>query len=85
MRNAKTTVKEAAVKQLIDKLEKKHTSLRKAAKALGTSHTRLMNWRDGQQRDFLEFLELIRKDLDIPDMEFWKSVMGKSNARKKNL
>jgi len=78
--DAKTALTGSAVKKLIDELEREFKSLRKAAKALGTSHTRLMNWRDGQQSEFISFLEKIRKALKIPEDEFWKMVRGKEKS-----
>lgn len=65
------TVEPNAVKELIDKLEKKYESLRKAGKALGISHQNLSNWRDVskslKQREFLAALNKIFEDLDIPE------------------
>lgn len=64
----------SGVKQLIEALEHKFGSLRKAAKALDTNHARLANWRDGQQAEFLDLLERIRIALKIPKAQFWAKI-----------
>lgn len=64
------------VEQLIDALIKKCGSLRGAARAVGTSHARLSNWRDGQQAEFIEILERIRKVLGLTEAQMWKLIRG---------
>ena len=67
----------AALKALIEDLEKKYGSLTKAAVAVETSHQNLMNWRDGKQTDFLDVLERMRKALGISEAKMWRMVRGR--------
>lgn len=73
----KTASEGVGVEKVIEALVKKCGSLRKAADALGTSHAKLANWRDGQQKDFLETLEQIRKLLGITEAQMWRLIRGK--------
>lgn len=66
----------SGVERLIDALVDKCGSLRGAARAVGTSHTRLANWRDGQQAEFIEILERIRKVLGLTEAQMWKLIRG---------
>jgi hypothetical protein len=75
--SGKTAEKGKAVEQIIDALIKKHGGLRSAAREVGTNHARLANWREGQQREFLDTLERIRKSLGLTERQFWKMLQGK--------
>lgn len=60
------------MKRLIDELEQKYGSMRRAAREVGTSRQNLENWRNGgKNQSFLAVVERIRKTLGISKSKMW--------------
>jgi transcriptional regulator with XRE-family HTH domain len=60
------------VRRVIEELETKYGSLRRAAREVGTSRQNLMNWREGgKNQAFIVTLERIRKALKISKARMW--------------
>jgi hypothetical protein len=68
------------VKEIIDRLEAKYGSLRKAGKRFGVSHQTLSNWRTGNSKELervFQFLKDAQKDLKLSDSATYRRAVRK--------
>lgn len=77
-------IKPSEVREIIDALEKRYGSLRKAAgdegKRFGVSHQTLSNWRNGKNKELekvFRFLKAAQKDLKLTDSDMYKKTVRK--------